>query len=245
MKNLIIANWKLNPASEKEAKNIFSKVAKEAKKIKSVETVICPPFVFLPFLKGLPLGAQNVFWEEKGAFTGEISPLMLKDLGVKYVILGHSERRKYFNENNQEINKKIKKSLQAKLNIIFCIGETEEEKNLNRKSEVLEKQIKEGLGGVSKEDLKFFSMAYEPVWAIGTGNNCSVDETMKSILLIRKIISDLYNRELADKLRILYGGSVKGDNSGPYIKEAGADGLLVGGASLKPEEFIKIIKSAV
>ena len=230
MKPLIIANWKMNPLTPKEAKALFDAVKKGAK---GPEVVICPPFVYLPLLKGLPLGAQNCSWEEKGAYTGEISPLMLKEMGVDYVIIGHSERRKYFGETDEQINKKISKALAAGLKVIFCIGETEAERSSGKKNEVLERQIKTGLSGINNQEN--ISVAYEPVWAIGTGNNCSVQETKESIDFIRKFVPES---------RILYGGSVNGENSGPYIKEAGANGLLVGGASLKADEFIKIVKSA-
>ncbi len=243
MKNLIAANWKMNPVSHKEAKALFEGIKRGAKNVKA-EVVVCPPFVFLPLLKGLTLGAQDVFFEEKGAFTGEVSGAMLKDLGVEYVIIGHSERRKYFGETDEIVNKKIKKALGAGLKIIFCIGETAKERDIGKKTEVLERQIKEGLKGILRDALKKIAIAYEPVWAIGTGNNCSADETMSSVLFIRKSVSQIYNREIADNIRILYGGSVKSDNSGSYIKNAGANGLLVGGASLNAEEFIKIIKSA-
>src|SRR3989344_68697 len=244
MKTLIVANWKMNPQTAKEAKKLFDAVKKGAKN-KNTDIVICPPFVYLPLLKGLPLGAQNIFWEEKGAFTGEICAAQLKDLKIKYVIIGHSERRKYFGETNEQINKKIKKALDRNINPIFCIGETLEENRAEKKSEVLERQITEGLRGVSKFEIQNSKLviAYEPVWAIGTGQNCSVDETLKSILLIRKIISNRYNRELADDMKMLYGGSVNSKNSAEYIKGGGVNGLLVGGASLDAQEFISIIKS--
>jgi triosephosphate isomerase len=238
MKHLIVANWKMNPSSQKEAKTLFDAIKKRAKS-KNVEVVICPPFLYLPLLKGLPLGGQNIFWEEKGAFTGEISALQLKDLNVEYVLIGHSERRKYFHETNEIVNKKIKLALSVGLSIIFCVGENATED----KSAVLDQQITEGLKNVSREQLKNIVIAYEPVWAIGTGNSCSVDQTMGSILLIKKIISQLYTRELADTMKILYGGSVTSKNSAPYIKEAGCGGLLVGGASLNSKEFINIITS--
>ncbi len=244
MKALIIANWKCNPTTQKEAKEIFDAVKKGARTVKDAEIVICPPFLYLPLLKGLTLGAQNIFWEDKGAFTGEISGVMLKDFKVEYVIIGHSERRKYFNETDQVINKKLKIAISANLKPIFCVGETLEEMQGEKKSEVLERQITEGLKNISRENVKNIIIAYEPVWAIGTGQNCSVDQTMSSILLIRKIIFKLYNRELADNIKIIYGGSVNSKNSGEYIKNAGVNGLLVGGASLNAEEFIKIVKSA-
>jgi triosephosphate isomerase len=233
MKPLIAANWKLNPITKEEAKNIFTAI-KVGKKGAKSEVVVCPPFVYLPLLKGSALGAQNVFYEDRGAFTGEISAGMLIDLRVKYVIIGHSERRKYFGETDETVNKKIKKALAAGLKVIFCIGETAEERDAGKKNEVLERQVKNGLAGV--EDIKDINIAYEPVWAIGNGNNCSVEETKESINFIRKFVKS--------KTRILYGGSVKSENSGAYIKDAGANGLLVGGASLSPEEFAKIVKSA-
>jgi triosephosphate isomerase (TIM) len=237
MKPLIAANWKLNPTTKKEAEAIFKGIKKGIKGLKS-EVVICPPFVYLPAIAksvgGFVLGAQNCFFEEKGAFTGEISGAMLKDLGVEYVIIGHSERRKYFSETDEIVNKKIKKAIEAGLKIIFCIGETVQERDGGKKNEVLERQIKQGLAGIN--NLENINIAYEPVWAIGTGNNCSVQETKESVDYIRKFVKP--------DTRILYGGSVKSENSGAYVKEAGANGLLVGGASLNAEEFVKIVRSA-
>jgi len=232
MKNLIVANWKMNPASRKEAEQIFEGIKNGVKGV-NVDVVVCPPFVFLPMLKGLTLGAQNVFYEDEGAFMGKISAPMLKDGGVKYVIIGHSEIRK-LGETDETINKKIKKALEIGLKVILCIGETTEERDEGKKKEVLERQLKQGLDGVG--DLKDISVAYEPIWAIGTGNNCSVEDTKESLNFIRKFVPE--------NTRVLYGGSVKSDNSADYIKNAGANGLLVGGASLKPDEFIKIVKSA-
>ena len=237
MKNIIIANWKCNPISQKEAKEIFDEI-KAGIKDATAEIVVCPPFVYLALRSfsegGFALGAQNLFWEEKGAFTGEISGTMLKDIGAEYVIIGHSERRKYFDETDEQVNQKIKKALEFGLKIIFCIGETAEEKEAGKREEVLQRQIQEGLKDVL--DIDNINVAYEPVWAIGTGNNCSVEETKESIEFIRKFVKK--------DTRILYGGSVKSENSGAYIKEAGSNGLLVGGASLDGKEFIKIIQSA-
>jgi triosephosphate isomerase (TIM) len=247
MKNLIIANWKMNPTTQKEAKTLFDAVKKEIKNVKS-EVVICPPFVFLSELKGLIIGSQNAYFEEKGAFTGEVSSEMLKDLKVEYVILGHSERRKYFAETDEQINKKIKKVLSVGLKPIFCIGETADQRDEGKKQEILGIQIKNGLAGIDlpaqAENIKNITIAYEPVWAIGTGNNCSIQETKDSILFIRRIILELYGKEIANNIKILYGGSVKSENAASYIKEAEANGLLVGGASLNAEEFGKIVKSA-
>lgn len=242
MKNIVIANWKMNPANLAEAKKIFNSVKKS--KINGVDVVICPPFLYLSELSGLSLGAQNVYFEDKGAFTGEISATMLKDIGVEYVIVGHSERRIIFGETDVDINKKIKKCLEVGLKVIFCIGETKEQWQAHQKPDVLENQLTQGLLGITREEFKNIIVAYEPVWAIGTGNNCSIDETMTSLMFIRKIIAELYNREISDNTRVIYGGSAKSDNSQSYITESKANGFLVGAASTNPEEFLEIIKSA-
>ena len=249
MKLLIIANWKCNPTTLTEAGRLFSLVKRGIKRVKNTEVVICPPFVCLSILGTrssgkLSLGSQDCFWEEKGAFTGEISPLMLKDLGCQYVILGHSERRRYFNETDEIINKKIKAVLKVKLKPILCIGETREEKEKEETPQVLKSQIEKGLSKITKKEIKNIAIAYEPIWAIGTGKPCDIEETQKMALLIRKIIAKLYNQKIAKNLRILYGGSVDSKNAKNYLKEAGLDGLLVGGASLNPQEFVKIVKIA-
>lgn len=241
MKTLIIANWKENPTTQQEAKELFELVKKGVKGIKHAEVVICPPFVYLPLFSGITLGAQNVSYEEKGAFTGEVSSLMLKDLKVTYVIVGHSEARKYLNETDEIVNKKIKEVLAVKLKPILCIGENTGED----KQQVLERQLMDGLREVinHKSEILNVVIAYEPIWAVGTGNNCSVEETKKSVLLIREIIAKLYNESVAKNVMVLYGGSVNSQNSGEYIKNGGVDGLLVGRASLNAEEFINIVKS--
>ena len=246
MKPLIVANWKMNPQTYKEAEDLIKDVLQYMKAAKGVEVVLCPPFTWLTDFShknksAATFGAQDVFYERKGAFTGEISPEMLKNSNVEYVIVGHSERRNYFGETDEIVNKKVKAAVGAGLKVILCVGEHAGED----KSAVLEKQITEGLKGITRDQAKNMVIAYEPVWAIGTGNNCSVDVAMGSILFVRKIISQLYRRELADNMRILYGGSVKSENSGAYIKEGGANGLLVGGASLNAGEFVKIVKSCL
>jgi len=237
MKKLIVANWKMNPQTYKEAEDLVNKILKGAENFVA-EVVLCPPFTWLTDFSHknnsqVLFGAQNVYFEENGAFTGEVSPEMLRDLGVEYVIIGHSERRKYFGETDETVNKKIKKSLRAGLKVIFCIGETAEERDAGKKNEVLERQIKKGLDDI--DNLENINIAYEPIWAIGTGNNCSVEETKESVDFIRGFVKP--------ETRILYGGSVKSSNSADYMEKAGANGLLVGGASLDPEEFIKIIQS--
>ena len=249
IKLLIVANWKCNPATLKEAEQLFILVQEGIRNIKKVEVVICPPFIYLPAVAsgggGLSIGAQNCFWEEKGAFTGEISASMLKGLGIEYVIVGHSERRKYFKETDEEINKKTKAVLKAGLKAILCIGESAEERKNGRKNEVLKFQLEKDLNGTSLQEIENVVIAYEPVWAVGTGDNCSVEETKDSIIFIRQIISELYNKEISEKMRIIYGGSVNSQNSAGYVKKAGANGLLPGGASLKADEFINIVKSVV
>lgn len=231
MKKIIVANWKLNPSSQKEAEQLFDAVKEGVKDLESAKVIICPPYVYLSLLKGLTLGSQNVSYQEKGAFTGQVSALMLKDLGVEYVIIGHSEARQYLAEKNEDINKKIKECLEEGLKIIFCIGEQDGED----KETVLKQQIEEGLDGVS--DVENIIVAYEPVWAIGTGKNCSIEETKSSVALIKKLLGQI-------SIKILYGGSVNAENASGYLNEADVDGLLVGGASLKAEEFIKIVASA-
>ncbi len=253
MKTLVVANWKCNPTTLKEAKQLFNLVKRGAGKIKKTEVVICPPFIYLTILKrapafaksygGLAFGSQDCFWEKSGAYTGEISPAMLKDLGCQYVIVGHSERRRYFEETEEIINKKLKAVLETKINPILCIGETQEERKQEKTESVLRNQITSGLKGVSAVKFSKITIAYEPVWAVGTGNPCNVEEAQKMGLLIRKIISESYNSKTAKNLRILYGGSVNSKNAAGYIKEARLQGLLVGGASLNAKEFIKIVET--
>ena len=253
MKSLIIANWKMNPQTLAEAKRLFNSIKNGLKNIKNTKVVICPPFVYLPALassasaKGcgaISFGSQDCFWEQKGAYTGEVSPKMLKDLGCQYVILGHSERRIYLGETDEMINKKIKLALKAKLNPILCIGETEEERNQGGIQEVLKNQLISALLGISKSIIQNskFSIAYEPIWAIGTGKACEVNEAQTMGLFIRKIVAQLYGSPVSKKVQILYGGSINSKNALSYIKEARMQGLLVGGASLDHQEFIQIVK---
>lgn len=247
MKPLIVANWKCNPASEKEAENLFRDGIKELEGVDVAEVVICPPFIYLPMMGEslFPIGGQDCFWGQKGAYTGEISPAMLKDLGCQYVIIGHSERRTYFNESDEMINRKIKAAIAAKLNPILCIGETKDQRDKGQTETILEKQIISTLREIPESDFKKITIAYEPVWAIGTGNPCSVQEAQKVGIKIREIVSKIYSSKTAESARILYGGSVKSNNAAGYVKEAGLQGLLVGGASLDAKEFAKIVRNAV
>jgi len=237
MKPLIVANWKMNPQSLVEAKQLFNSVKRGIKNIKNVEIVICPPFIYLSniqYLKSnIKLGAQDCFWSERGAFTGEISPSMLKNFNCKYVIIGHSERRK-LGETDEMINKKIKAVITAKLKPILCIGETEKERRKGKTLQVLKNQIKKDLNHLISQSLNHLIIAYEPLWAIGTGNPCEPKEAKKVYLFLRKILK---------KIPILYGGSVNSENAASYIQEAKFQGLLVGGASLNAQEFIKVVKN--
>jgi len=248
MKSLIVGNWKLNPTSQKKAKQLFLAIKKGAGKVKGSEAVICPPLVYLSILENkgskIKLGAQNCFWEEQGAFTGETSVSMLKNLGCKYVILGHSERRQYFKEKNLGINKKIKAVIDKGLTPILCVGETVKEKNTGKTQKVIKEELEKGLKGVSRTRIKEIIVAYEPIWAIGTGKACQPVQAQVINLLIRKILSGLYGRNIAKEIKVLYGGSVKQNNALGYLKEARMAGLLIGGASLRPKEFVRIVKDS-
>lgn len=246
MKSFIIANWKMNPKTLAGAKKLFSSAEKGIRNVRGVETIICPPFVYLSEFKAskVKLGAQNCFWEDSGAYTGEISAKMIRGLGCKYVIIGHSERRRYFKEANLVINRKVKSALQNKLKVILCIGETAKEKNKGEFSKVIRDQIEKGLKGVPKVKTNEIIIAYEPVWAIGTGKACKPVQAQVTSLLIRKILTKLYSRDIAEKVPVLYGGSVNKDNASGYLKNSSMRGLLIGGASLRPKEFIRIVKDA-
>ena len=243
MKPIVIANWKLNPQSQREVKDLFNALKEGLEGMKGVETVICPPFVYLAELqainKGLLLGGQDCFWEEGGAFTGEISATQLRDLGCEYVIIGHSERRHYFGETGAVINKKIKAALRTGLKVIFCVGETQAEHDQGEVQKIVAQQLQQGLEGVAENQLKNILVAYEPVWAIGSGNACSSQEAQEIGQFLKEIIQKLYSQEVA----VLYGGSVTSENAKDYIAQGKINGLLVGGASLVADEFVKIIKS--
>jgi len=249
-KPIIVANWKMNPNSVVKVNSFFNSIKKEISPNKKTEIVFCPPFVYLNDLKKslsgfLKLGAQDCFWEKKGAYTGGISVLMLKDLGCEYVIIGHSERRKYFNETNIAINKKLKAVLSEKINPVLCIGESKEQKSKGRTKRALRQQIKSALKGISGFQFKNlnFCVAYEPIWAIGSKKPCDFREVKKVAFFIRKIISEIYNAKIAEKILILYGGSVDSRNVTDYIDKAGLQGVIVGGVSLNAKDFIKITKT--
>ena len=251
MKKIIIANWKMNPGSLKEARKIFNKIKTAAAKFKKVETVICPPFTYLSaFSRGVLgklskdspwIGAQDVFYEDPpaggGAYTGEISVKMLKNFGVKYVIIGHSERRE-MGETDEIINKKIKAGLGAGLKVVLCVGEKKRDKD-GQYFNFVKNQINRGLKNIPKKLFKNLIIAYEPVWAISSQKGARADNP-ESALKIAVFIK----RTLLRKISILYGGSVSPENAHGFLFRAGMDGLLVGNQSLIPENFIKILKIA-
>ncbi len=251
MKYLVVANWKCNPTTLKGAKLLFDSVKKGIKDMKNVEVVICPPIPYLVEfcdtcrkIQLLKPGAQDCFWEEKGAYTGEVSPIMLKDLGCQYVIIGHSERRA-LGETDEMINKKLKAVISAKLKPILCIGETEKQRKAGKTESVLKIQLKKDLNHLISQSLNRLIIAYEPVWAIGTGNPCRPEDAKKVLLFLRKILAPYRACSGAGlkKNLILYGGSVNSKIAKDYIEKAGFQGLLVGGASLDAQEFVKIVET--
>ncbi|MCK4520362.1 triose-phosphate isomerase [Candidatus Parcubacteria bacterium] len=247
MKTFVIANWKMNPSTLTKAKLLFEAVDKELRNIKKAEVVICPPFVYLPDVQNvksnIKLGAQDCFWEDKGSFTGEVSLPMLKSFGCKYAIIGHSERRQFLNETDRMVNKKIKAALIKNMRPIFCFGESKKDKGQGKTQTVLKKQLENGLKKISKSDVKKIIFAYEPLWAIGSNRPCSPDEANVIRFFVKKVIAQKYFRSVANEIKILYGGSVNNSNVKSFIKQGGFNGVLVGGASLKPKEFIKLVKN--
>ncbi len=241
---LIAGNWKMNTTIS-EAVELVGKLLRELDEIDNVDKVLCPPFVSLAtvgkLIKGssIKLGAQNLYSAEKGAYTGEISPLMLADL-CEFVIIGHSERRQYFNETDEIINKKVPAALKVGLKPILCIGERLEENEAGLTEEVVTRQLRLALTGI--DNLNGMIIAYEPVWAIGTGKAATGEQTNQTIRLSRRHLSELYGKETAQDLRILYGGSVTADNATEFMQQPEIDGALVGGASLKADQFLSIVK---
>lgn len=246
---VIVANWKMNPHSKKEAEIIFKNISNSTKNLKNVEVIVCPPFPYLYLKekiinKKLKLGSQDVFFEQEGPYTGEVSIKMLKNLGVEYVIIGHSERR-MMGDTNNIVNKKILITLKSKINPIFCIGENVRDANGFYLSFIKE-QIEEGLKGVIKSQIKNIIIAYEPVWAIGENakREATPSEFLEIKIFIKKVIADIYDIKTAHEIRIIYGGSVHPMNASMFIKEGGALGLLVGRDSLSPNKFSEIINLA-
>ncbi|MCX7957348.1 MAG: triose-phosphate isomerase [Endomicrobia bacterium] len=242
---LIAANWKMYKTIL-ETKDFIDKFLILTKGINDRDIVLCPPFTSLyvasEMLKNtnIKLSAQNMYIEEKGAFTGEISPVMIKELNCEYVILGHSERRKYFNETDEFINKKMLMALKYELIPIVCIGETLQEREENKTFEVLKYQVENSLANLAYEQAAKIVIAYEPVWAIGTGKNATPQQAEEAQSFIREVYASMYGKDVAEKIRILYGGSIKPENFKEIMSQENVDGGLVGGASLDPESFFKI-----
>ena len=245
-RKVIAGNWKMNmlPNEAIEYIQAFEPLVKDAK----AEVILCIPYTDLFYClmnaqnTNIKIGAQNVHFEEKGAYTGEVSAKMLKSIGVEYVIIGHSERRQYFAETDETVNKKIKAALENELKPIVCVGETLEQRESGKTEEIITTQTKLALEGLTKEQVKGIIIAYEPIWAIGTGKTATSEDANNSIKAIRKEIASIYGEDIAEEVIIQYGGSVKSSNAKELFACSDIDGGLVGGASLKPEEFSKIVK---
>ncbi len=245
MKKIIAANWKMNPESAKEAEEIAEFLVENYTE-KNVQLILFPPFVYFCHLRDklgddadkFDWGAQDIFWEESGAYTGEISPTMLKSFWVRYVIIGHSERRWKLGETDEVINNKMKAALENEITPILAVGEKEKGDSIEK---FLEDQLSRGLEDLSEEQISKIIIAYEPVWAIGTGNADNPEDTVKAIRMIKDIVSKMVGKKMVDKIPILYGGSVNSENAKDFLSEKEIDGAVVGGASLNKEEFLKIL----
>ena len=248
-KPVIAGNWKLNKTPH-EAILLASELKREIVDVEGVDIVLCPPFTALGDVAdtltdtNIALGAQNIFWEDAGAFTGEISGPMLKDLGVTYVIIGHSERRQYFHETNETVNKRLRAALKHGLTPIVCVGENLAQRESNKTFDVIKDHCEGSLSGLSADEMKKVVLAYEPVWAIGTGKTASPEQAQEVHVFIRQLLGKIFNSEIASSVRIQYGGSVTPDNIVSLMAKADIDGALVGGASLKAASFAAIVKGA-
>lgn len=247
IKKYVIANWKMNKTNS-ETVNFMEKFSKRIEDLKSTEVVICPSFLAIPLMnefckdKKIKIGAQNCYFLDSGAFTGEISAKMLKDSGAEYVILGHSERREYFEETGNIINKKIKSVLNNNLKVILCVGETQIQRENKQEYSVVKNQLKDALSGIKPEDFENILIAYEPIWAIGTGKVVTQFDAREMAVQIKEFIS--LELKLSKNCIVLYGGSVNASNAKEFFGVKEIDGGLIGGAALKEEEFMKIIQIA-
>lgn len=249
-KPIIAANWKMNKTIG-EVKSFVEEMKGLLPSTDKVDAVICAPALFLDTLVdstrdlNVGIGAQNMYWEESGAFTGETSPVMLNDLGVQYVIIGHSERRTLFGETNEHVNKKVHAAFSHKLTPIICVGETLDERESGKTNELVKQQVTEAFKGLSADQAKNAVVAYEPIWAIGTGKTASSQDANEVCALIRQTISELYDQSTADTVRIQYGGSVKPGNIKELLVESDIDGALVGGASLSATSFLQLLEASI
>ena len=252
-KPFVAGNWKMNTDSYTgvELAERIASGAMEAAASGSVTVVVCPPFVYLQSVtkalsaSSIGVGAQDVYYEPKGAFTGEISPSMLKDIGCTYCLCGHSERRHVIGETDELINKKVTASIVGGLLPILCVGELLSEREASQTNVVVTRHLKNGLAGLSAEKVSAVTIAYEPVWAIGTGLTATPQQAQEVHNFIRKLLGQMYNDQLAEEIRILYGGSAKPNNAAELMGQPDIDGLLVGGASLKADDFLAIIQTAM
>lgn len=246
---IIVGNWKLNKTIG-EAVALVTSLKSLVADVTNVEIVVAPVFTGISAVADaladgeIRLAAQNVFWEDSGAFTGEVSPAMLKDVGCDYVIIGHSERRQYFGETNESVNRKAKAAHAHGLIPIVCVGESLEERESGKTGAVVEDHILNGIDGLSADQIAATVIAYEPVWAIGTGHNATPDQAQAVHALIRSLLSEIYSADVASKVRIQYGGSVKPDNATALIAQPDVDGALVGTASWEAKSFAQIVKAA-
>jgi triosephosphate isomerase len=249
-KPFVAGNWKMNTDSHTSI-SLAEAVASGSSDIaEQVHIAVIPPFVYIPAVvkavstARIAVGAQDVYYEQKGAFTGEISPSMLKDIGCTYALCGHSERRHVIGETDELVNKKVSAAISGGLLPILCVGELIEQRKESQTEEIVTKQIKNGLAGLSAEKASAITIAYEPVWAIGTGLTATPQQAQEVHALIRKLIGEMYDSQLAGEIRILYGGSAKPSNAAELMAQADIDGLLVGGASLNADDFVSIIQAA-
>ena len=248
-KPIIAGNWKMFKTRDEALRFIYA-VNNEVPSLEEVDSVICAPFTVLRCLvkrqgENLRIGAQNMHFEESGAFTGEIAPDMLTSLGVTYVIIGHSERRAMFNETDETVNKKLHAAFNHDLVPILCVGEYLEDRESGQTEAVIEKQIVKDLEGLTPEQVKELVIAYEPIWAIGTGKTATSEVANETCGYIRKLVAKLYSEEVAEAIRIQYGGSVKTNNIDELMAQSDIDGALIGGASLDSENFIYFTKAAL
>ena len=247
---IIGGNWKMNRGSPSSALNMLKSLKKLVKNIQDIEIVITPPYTALTTIikdlknTNIKVGAQNMYFEESGAYTGEISPKFLKEIGCEYVILGHSERRDIFKESDEMVNKKIKKALRFNLKPIVCIGEHLEEREEGKTEEIIKNQLDFSFKDLIKEEMMRIVIAYEPIWAIGTGKTATPEQAEDVHKFIRQKLSEKYDHELSEKVRIQYGGSIKPNNAEELFQKENVDGGLVGGASLEVDSFFQIIKAA-
>ncbi|MBR2895717.1 MAG: triose-phosphate isomerase [Oscillospiraceae bacterium] len=248
-KTIIAGNWKMNKTAS-ETKKFAEELKAIMPRAKWCETVVCVPYVNIPAaLKAfkdmrVSIGAENVYFEKSGAYTGEVSAEMLKDLGVKYVIIGHSERRQYFGETDIIVNKKVHAALEAGLQPIICVGESLEQREMNVTMELITLQVKSALAGVSAEKVRKCVIAYEPIWAIGTGKTATAEQAGEVCTAIRAVIRGLYGARVARSITIQYGGSMNPSNAAELLAQGDVDGGLIGGAALKPEQFVEIINAS-